>query len=299
MTTSTIDTVGFIGLGVMGEPMCGHLAAKCGRPVVAFDIDAAPLARLGGGGAVAAAASVAEVAERAELIVLSLPGGAELEAVAAGAGGLLAHCRAGTTVVDTGTSPVALSRALAARFAGRGVDYADAPVARGRAAAQHGTLSTMVGASRAVLARIRPFLECYATDVTHCGDAGAGQVVKLMNNMVLFQNVLALAEALAIGRRAGVDGAVLFGCLSKGSGDSFALGDHGMKAMLPGDFPERAFSTDYALKDLAYALALAGETGIEALGARATERVLEASRAAGHAHEYFPALIDVVEQGAG
>ena len=298
MTTSTIDTVGFIGLGVMGEPMCGHLAAKGGRAVVAYDLDAAPLARLAESGA-QAAMSVAEVAERADLILLSLPGGAELEAVAAGAGGLLGHCRAGAAVVDTGTSPVALSRALAERFAERGVDYADAPVARGRAAAQTGTLSTMVGASAGVLARIRPFLECYATDVTHCGDVGAGQVVKLMNNMVLFQNVHALAEALAVGRRAGVEGAVLFDCLAKGSGDSFALHDHGMKSMLPGDFPERAFSTDYALKDLAYALALAGESGIAATGAGATERILEASRAADHAREYFPALIEVVERGAG
>ena len=298
MTTSTIDTVGFIGLGVMGEPLCGHLAAKGGRAVVAYDLDAAPLARLAESGA-QAAMSVAEVAERADLILLSLPGGAELEAVAAGAGGLLGHCRAGAAVVDTGTSPVALSRALAERFAERGVDYADAPVARGRAAAQTGTLSTMVGASAGVLARIRPFLECYATDVTHCGDVGAGQVVKLMNNMVLFQNDHALAEALAVGRRAGVEGAVLFDCLAKGSGDSFALHDHGMKSMLPGDFPERAFSTDYALKDLAYALALAGESGIAATGAGATERILEASRAAGHAREYFPALIEVVERGAG
>ena len=298
MTTRTIDTVGFIGVGVMGEPMCGHLAAKGGRPVVAYDIDAAPLARLAGSGVVAAAA-VAEVAERADLIVLSLPGGAELEAVAAGTGGLLGLCRAGATVVDTGTSPVALSRALAARFAERGIDFADAPVARGRGAAQNGTLSTMVGASSPVLDRIRPFLECYATDVTHCGEVGAGQVVKLMNNMVLFQNVHALAEALAIGRRAGVDGAVLFDCLAKGSGDSFALRDHGMKSMLPGDFPERAFSTDYALKDLAYALALAGETGIAATGADATQRLLEATRATGHAKEYFPAIIEVVEGNAG
>ena len=297
MTSTTIDTVGFIGLGVMGEPMCGHLASIGGRGVVGFDVDAAPLARLAKSG-VAAAASVTEVAERADLIVLCLPGANQLEAVATGDGGLLSHCRAGATVVDTGTSPVALSRALAERLAGRGIDYADAPVARGRQAAQQGTLSTMVGATRAVLDRIRPFLECYATDVTHCGDVGAGQVVKLMNNMVLFQNVTALAEALAIGRRAGVDGEVLFECLAKGSGDSFALGDHGMKSMLPGEFPERAFSTDYALKDLAYALALAGEAGIEAPGARVTERVLEASRAAGHAKEYFPAIIGVVAAGA-
>ena len=89
-----------------------------------------------------------------------------------------------------------------------------------------------------------------ASEVTHCGAAGAGQAVKILNNMVLFQTVVALAEALAIARAQGVDGKVLFETLTKGSADSFALRNHGMKAMLPGVFPERAFSTEYALKDL-------------------------------------------------
>jgi len=99
-------------------------------------------------------------------------------------------------------------------------------------------------------------------------------------NMLLFQNV----HYLAIGRRARVDGMVLFNCLAKGSGDSFAPHDHGMKSILPGNFPGRSFSTDCALKDLAYALALVGESGIAA------------TRAASPAAEYFPAIIEVGER---
>jgi hypothetical protein len=93
-----------------------------------------------------------------------------------------------------------------------------------------------------------------ASEVTHCGEAGAGQAVKILNNMVLFQTVVGLAEALCIARANGVDGKILFETLTKGSADSFGLRNHGMKAMLPGVFPQRAFSTNYALKDLVYAI---------------------------------------------
>ena len=101
-------------------------------------------------------------------------------------------------------------------------------------------------------------IRCFATDVTNCGDVVAGQVTKILNNMVLFQTVNALAEAVAVARRNGVDPALLLDTLSKGSADSFALRNHGIKAIVPGNFPERAFSTEYALKDLSYALELAG-----------------------------------------
>ena len=111
-----------------------------------------------------------------------------------------------------------------------------------------------------------------ASDVTHCGEAGAGQAVKILNNMVLFQTVVALGEALTIARAYGVDGKVLFETLTKGSADSFALRNHGMKAMLPGVFPERAFSTEYALKDLSYAIQMAEESGVPALGRRRRAR---------------------------
>ena len=224
---------------------------------------------------------------------LSLPGGPELESVARE---LLPAMRAGQTLVDTSTSPVTLTRAVAARFAERGVAYADAPIARTRQAAEDGTLSIMVGAAPDTFERIAPWLGCIGSDVTHCGGVGAGQVVKLMNNMVVTQTVVALAEALSVARRAGVDGEVLFAALAKGSADSFVLRNHGMKSLLPGVFPQRAFPTDYMRKDLAYALELAGETGLTLAGAGTAAALLARSSEAGHGDVYFPALIHVVDE---
>jgi 3-hydroxyisobutyrate dehydrogenase-like beta-hydroxyacid dehydrogenase len=201
----------------------------------------------------------------------------------------------GQIVVDLGTSPPSLARHLAQRFNEKGASFVDAPVARTREAAQKGTLSVMVGASRELFVRLEPLLRLIASDVTHCGESGAGQVVKIVNNMVLFATVNALAEGLAVGRRAGVDPQLLFDALSKGSADSFALRNHGMKAMLPGVFPERAFSTEYALKDLGYALDLAAEEGLRLRGAEVTAEVLRQAVARGEGSKYFPVLARVVD----
>ncbi len=288
------ETIGFIGLGVMGEPMCRNLAEKCGLPVLAYDLNPEPLETLSGAG-VAAAGSIAEIAEAADVIFLSLPGGDQLAEVCQGAGGLLGSIHAGRIVVDTSTSPVGLTREIAARFEALGVDYCDSPIARTRQAAQAGTLSIMVGGKPEIFERIRPLLDCMASDVAHCGGVGAGQIVKIMNNMVLMETVQALSEALTIGRRAGLDGEVLFDVLSKGSADSFALRNHGMKALLTGDFPERAFSTEYAQKDLRYALDLAAETGTDASGARNVAQTLEAVREMGFGANYWPVIVKAVE----
>jgi hypothetical protein len=287
------QTLGFIGTGVMGEPMCRNLAAKSGACVLAWDLSPAPLERLRAGG-VAVAQSPAELAARASVLFLCLPGGAQLRALCEGE--LLGAARAGLTVVDLGTSGVALARELAQRFAERGADYADAPIARTREAAQKGTLSITVGAAPAVYARIEPLLRCMGSDITHCGGVGSGQVVKILNNMVLFQTVNALAEALALGRRAGVDPALLFEALSKGSADSFALRNHGMKAMLLGAYPERAFSVAYAEKDNAYALQLGRDTGVRLRGAETVAAVLQAARAAGYADAYYPVIARIVDR---
>jgi hypothetical protein len=231
------------------------------------------------------------------VIFLALPSGKEVEAVCAGPEGLLAATRHGQAVVDLGTSPVGLTRALGARFAEKGVAYADAPVARTRQAAEQGTLSTMVGADDATFARIRPLLVCFASDITHCGAVGAGQIVKIMNNMVLIETVVALSEALALARRAGMDGGLLFETLTKGSADSFALRNHGLKAIIPDDFPQRAFSTEYALKDLGYALALAEEVGVALPAARVAETRLKAAIAQGHGELYWPVVSRIVAGG--
>ncbi len=192
------------------------------------------------------------------------------------------------------TAPVGLTRELAAELEPRGIAWVDAPVARTRAAAEAGTLSIMVGGTDAQFRRVRHWLDHAASDVTHCGPLGCGQVAKILNNMVLFETVVALSEALALGRAAGMEGALLFDVLSNGSADSFALRNHGMKAMLPREFPEGAFPTDYALKDVSYALDLARDAGIAAPGAELAEERLKRAQAAGFGAEYFPALAKVV-----
>ncbi len=290
-----MDVLGFIGLGVMGEPMCRNLAARSGCRVIGLDLTTGPLERLAADGVVPAR-SLREIADQADVIFLSLPSGAEVEAMCAGDTGLVAMARAGQTIVDLGTSPVALARSLAEQFAAKGAGFADAPVARTREAAVAGTLAIMVGAADDTFQRIRPLLDAMASDVTHCGGPGAGQLVKLLNNMVLAQTVVALAEALATARRVGVDAKLVFEALAKGSADSFALRNHGMKALLPGVFPERAFSTEYMLKDLRYALDTARAAGLELSGARNALAVLEETVAAGYGEAYWPALYQVVSK---
>jgi len=285
--------LGFIGLGTMGAPMCRNLAAKSGQEVRAYDNDLDALAQMDQAG-VSPAESIKDVAEHADIIFLSLPGGAQVQAVCLGAASLLTHLKPGGLVVDLSTTPVQLARDLNARFLARGIQFADAPVARTRQAAVDGTLSIMVGGAEHVFARIKPLLEHVATDITLCGGPGAGQAMKIVNNMVLFQNVVAVAEALALVRHVGVDPALAFEVLSKGSADSFALRNHGMKAMLPGEYPEKAFSSEYALKDIRYALRLAEEAGMFLHGADNAKELIKKAIRAGYGKEYFPALAKII-----
>ena len=287
------DKIGFIGVGTMGEPMCRNLARKSGLDVLAADRDEAPLKRLAADGV--KSASLDEIVTSTRTIFLSLPGGREVEQVCLGSGGLVGKVAAGWTVIDLSTSPVGLARRLYEEFDGRASAFADAPVARTRQAAIDGTLSIMVGGSQPCFARIEPLLRHMASEVSYCGEAGAGQACKILNNMVLFQTVVALAEALSIARAHGVDGKVLFETLSKSSADSFALRNHGMKALLPGIFPERAFSTEYALKDLGYAIAMAEEQGVPALGADVARELMERAAELGYAKEYWPVLLRSIE----
>jgi 3-hydroxyisobutyrate dehydrogenase-like beta-hydroxyacid dehydrogenase len=286
--------IGFIGVGVMGEPICRHLASKSGKEVRAYDTAPEPLERLAAHG-VKRAASVREIAERCEAVFLSLPGAPEVKQVCAGRGSLLMHMRPGTYVLDLSTIPVSLARDLEGRFGARGIHFLDAPVARTRAAAEAGKLSVMVGCREAsYLARLKPLLECFAAEITRCGPPGAGQAMKLINNMLLFQNVAALAEALALIRRLGLDPANALEVLAKGSADSFALRHHAMHAMLPNKFPEKAFSVTYALKDTGYALELGKLARIELSGLKNAKALLEKAAAAGHTLEYFPVIAKVV-----
>jgi 3-hydroxyisobutyrate dehydrogenase len=287
--------LGFIGLGVMGEAMCRNLAKKSGARLVAHDTRPRPLDALAADG-VERAASVADVAARAGTIFLCLPGEAQVRAVCLGSDGLAAHARQGQTVVDMSTVPVALARELGTAFAARGVAFADAPVARTAQAARDGTLSIMVGAEPALFARLRPLLACMGSEITHCGAVGAGEAVKLMNNMIVAQTVVAVAEALAVARASGVVAPeVLLDTLTKGSADSFVLRNHGVRSLLPDRHPtEGAFPTTYIIKDLSYAIALAESAGLTLEQATTTRHLMERTAAAGYSDNYYTAVIRTI-----
>jgi len=293
--TTAFQSLGFVGLGVMGEGMCSNVVRKSPVPVYGFDLNPEPLQRLSELG-LKPQASLEAVAENAELVLLSLPGGPQVEQVCRQ---LLARPGKLKFVVDMSTAPASLARSLAEDFAKIGVQFVDAPVARLRQAARDGTLSIMVGATPEVFETVKPVLAYMGTDVTRCGEVGAGQVVKVLNNMVVFMNVQALAEALAIGEAAGVDGKTLFDVLALGSADSFMLRNAGMKSLVPHDFPLAAFPTDYAIKDISYALDLANEVGLDPTGAKATQALLAATSEAGFKKEYYPVFLKTIEGTRG
>ncbi|MBR0782166.1 NAD(P)-dependent oxidoreductase [Bradyrhizobium iriomotense] len=286
-------TIGFIGLGVMGGPMCRNMAKKHAGRVLMFDRDAAAVAALSDTKA-EAAASLEALAAAADVIFLSLPGGPQVEAVAST---IAQAARPGTTIVDLSTTPVSLARSVSDRLKAKGFAFADAPVARTREAAQRGELSIMVGAEAVVFAQIKPLLDYIGSDVTHCGEVGCGQVVKLINNALVFEHTLALAEMMVVGERAGVKPETLLSAVSKGSGDSFVLRNHGTKAMLPRNFPEKAFPPEYVLKDLDYVLQLAADTGTRPGVAELARRYYDAACRHGLSGRYFPGVIEFIEKG--
>src|SRR5207249_5013939 len=166
-------------------------------------------------------------------------------------------------------------------------------------AAREGTLSIMVGAEPALFSRLRPLLACMGAEITHCGPVGAGEAVKLMNNMVVAQTVVALAEALAVARASGaVDPEVLFTTLTKGSADSFVLPNHGLRSLLPDSHPTQgAFPTSYIVKDLPYAPALAESAGLTLEQANTTRRLMERTVAAGYRDDYYTAVVRTIAKG--
>ena len=288
-------TLGFIGLGVMGGPMCLNVVKKHAAPVYAFDMSAEALQVCVDAGA-KKASSVAEVAAAADIILLSLPGGKQVDAVCFGEGGILSAGRKGQTIIDLSTTSVAEARSIAERLAAAGHAFSDCPVARTREAAQAGTLSIMSGASPELFARIEPILRYMASDVTLCGDVGCGQVVKLINNTLVFEHVAALAEMMVVGERAGVAPATLLEAVSKGSGDSFVLRNHGLKAMLPRNFPEKSFPAAYVLKDLGYTIELAESVGVEPNLGRTIEKYYQAAVDQGMGARYFPGIIELIDK---
>jgi 3-hydroxyisobutyrate dehydrogenase-like beta-hydroxyacid dehydrogenase len=287
-----IQSLGFVGLGVMGEPMCRNLVTKTKLPAHGTDLRREPVERLTAHG-LRASGSIAEVAREADCIFLSLHSPKAVEDVC----GEIAAAEGRThTIVDMSTTPVKLTKALHARLAQQNITLVDAPVAGMRARAHAGTLSIMVGATPDVFAAVQPHL-AHMGEATLCGEVSCGQIVKALNNMVVFMTANALAEAITIGRRAGMDAKLLFETMSKGSSDSAVLRTPGLKHLVPEYFPEDAFPTDYALKDISLALELAKDVGVKAPAAQHTRDLLEATSRAGYGRNYYPAMVKVIEKG--
>jgi len=271
--------------------MCANLVRRSDLPVVAFDRVAAALDQAVEVGA-DRAGSVAEVARRADVVFLSLPSIVQVEEVVEE---ILAGDDRPQIIVDMSTSDVNGTRALGERASEAGVVFIDAPVARLRQAAIDGTLLITVGAEREHFDTVLPLLSTMGSDVVHAGPLGSGQVIKIINNMVVFQNINALAEAMAIGRASGVDGKVLFETLQLGSADSFQLRNAAMDSLVTDEYAPKRFPTLYAIKDLRLALTLAQEAGIHAPGATQTMELLERTRDAGYEDEYYPVMIKLID----
>lgn len=286
-----IQKIGFIGLGVMGEPMCANLLRKSGLPVTVYDQSAEPVQRLATLGATPAD-SIESVAAQADVVFLSLPSIKQVEVVATA---LLQASAKPRMIVDMSTSDVEKTRALAEKVKAAGIEYVDAPVARTKEAAVNGTLFITVGATPEQFQQLQPLLSHMGSDVLHCGGTGCGQIVKILNNIMVLMSVNALAEVLTMGRRAGMDSKELFDALSKGSADSFVLRNHGMKYMVPDNFPEKVFPVDYALKDASLALALADASGFKPHIAQYTCDLLTKAQAAGFSKNYHPVVIKIVD----
>jgi 3-hydroxyisobutyrate dehydrogenase-like beta-hydroxyacid dehydrogenase len=291
-----VSVLGFIGLGVMGSLQCLNVSRRSGLPLMVFDIEPAKMAPLVASGA-RPGASVGEVGRHADLILLSLPGGPEVASVLYEDGGLLQSARPGTLIVDLSTTPVAVVREAHRRLGERGLGFLDAPVARTRRAAADGTLAIMVGGAAANFARAEPVLRMMGTDVTHCGPPGAGALLKLLNNTVVFETVVALSEAVTLARRSGlVTDEVLFDVLGSGSAGSFALENHGRAALLPDAHPTGAFPASYMRKDVGYTLDLAAELGVDLPGAALAHSLLDRLCEEGYADNYHTAVVRLIDK---
>jgi 2-hydroxy-3-oxopropionate reductase len=238
--------VGFAGLGTMGREMAVNLL-KAGHAVRAYDIRKEAVNDLLGHGAVGAE-SLADAMREADIVISMLPDTPQVEEIVYGEGGLLASPPRGRLFVDMSTiSPVAVRR-MHADLKAAGVEFLDAPVSGGPVGAKNASLSIMVGGDRDSFLRAEPYFRAMGTTITHVGEAGAGQTVKLCNQLVCGINLQAICEALALGRASGVDLEQLRNVLLGGSAASWMLDKLG-PAMIAGD-ASAGFRIDLMLKDL-------------------------------------------------
>lgn len=253
--------IGFIGLGTMGGGMAANVL-RAGYELVAHDIRreaATPLLENGASWA----DTPAELAAECDVVLTSLPGPRDVEAVALGDGGVLEGMRAGGVYIDMSTSSPTLIRSIAKRFAAKGAAVLDAPVSGGPVGARTGRLAVMVGGDRDVYERVKPALDAIGDRVGYIGGVGSGSIAKLMHNCIGYGLQTIVAECLTLGVKAGVDAAPLFEAICNGSvgrGSTFA--NTYPNTYLAGNFDPPSFALRLAHKDVGLALELAREYGV-------------------------------------
>ncbi len=250
MPESSSFPVAFLGLGVMGFPMAGHLAAK-GHTVTVFNRTLAKAEQWAAKHGGKAAATPREAARGARFVMMCVGNDQDVEAVALGPDGALAGMEAGTVLVDHTTASATIARKLHAAAKERGVGFLDAPVSGGQAGAENGQLSLMVGGDAEDFAKAEPVLWSYAKAVVHLGKPGAGQLTKMVNQICIAGLVQAISEGLAFAEKAGLDGEKVLAAISQGAAGSWQMSNRG-KTMLERKF-NFGFAVDWMRKDLGIA----------------------------------------------
>lgn len=271
--------LGFIGLGIMGHPMAGHLA-KAGFTMTVFDTSAAAIEHLRDvHPEVAAVDSPAEVGAAADIVLTMLPDGECVQQVATGPNGLVETMTAGSLLLDTSSAQPWLTLATAAALAERGIDMIDAPVSGAQWGAEQANLVFMVGGDAEGVARVRPILDLLGRAVFHCGPLGSGHIMKSINNTITAMTFLATAEGLALGKRSGLDPAAMNQVLNESTGGSWITQNHIPQRILSRTFDD-PFRLELMLKDVRIAAELARQLGVSLPFAAHCESVYE------QAHQY-------------
>ena len=291
------ETIGFIGLGLMGRPMAKNLL-KAGYAVVAHSRSQAPVDDVVSAGAVRAG-SPAEVAKKATRIITMVPDSPDVELVLEGPNGVFSALQRGTIIIDMSTISPAVARRLAGKAKTLGATMLDAPVSGGEIGAVSGTLSIMVGGDADAFTTVKPILDAMGNPerVVRIGDSGAGQTCKVCNQMVIGGALGAVSEAFALARKAGVDPALVRQALLGGFAASRVLEVHGER-ILNGNY-KPGFRANLYAKDLRIAANTLAEFTTPAPVSTAVHQLVEAQIAAGEGEDDYSAMGRVVARLAG
>jgi 3-hydroxyisobutyrate dehydrogenase-like beta-hydroxyacid dehydrogenase len=285
------QAVAFLGLGVMGAPMAGHLA-RAGHQVTVYNRTAAKAAawvEAHAGLAVRHAASPAAAATGARIVFACVGNDDDLREVSTGSEGAFNAMAAGAIFVDHTTASAAVARELHAAAQGRGLHFIDAPVSGGQAGAVNGALTVMCGGDAQPFEAMRPAALAFARAVTHVGPSGAGQLAKMVNQISIAGLVQGLSEAIAFGERAGLDMAQVLEVIGKGAAQSWQMDNRG-KTMLKRQF-DFGFAVDLMRKDLSLVLAEARRNGAQLPVTALVDQFYAELQAAGHARSDTSSLI--------